>query len=337
MKIKSITNFILIMVFLIPLVQSIPVGAEPSAVTYYVSHSMGDDGNDGLAESSAFKTVARVNSLNLQPGDQVLFKCGDTWRADPLMIVKSGVSGEPITFGSYPASCLNKPVLSGAQPISGWQTHAGNIYVADFNIGENAGKFTLGVNQLFKGGERLLLGRWPNLDAGDGGYASIDSQSASNQIQDDGLPVEDWRGAVAHIRGMRWYILNREVAGSSGTTLTLGANADCWGSDCTGWGYFINNHLKTLDQDGEWFYDAAVQKVYLYSTSGSPADGQIEGSVILRDDNRASGGILLGEDLWDPIGYVTIENLALQRWFRHGISTPTNLHPTENHHGFTGQ
>ena len=121
MKIRLITNFILIMVLLIPLVQSIPVGAAPSApqaVIYYVSQSLGDDSNDGLSEGAAFETIAKVNTLGLQPGDQVLFKCGDTWRTDPLMIVKSGVSGEPITFGSYPASCLNKPVLSGLPDFS---------------------------------------------------------------------------------------------------------------------------------------------------------------------------------------------------------------------------
>ena len=66
----------------------------------------------------------------------------------------------------------------------------------------------------------------------------IDSQPADNQIQDAGLPAEDWSGAVAHIRGMRWYILNRQVTGSSGTTLTLGANADCWGADCSRLGLF---------------------------------------------------------------------------------------------------
>ena len=109
--------------------------AAPQAVTYYVSQSMGNDDNDGFSESSPFKTVAKVNTLDLGPGDRVLFKCGDVWRADPLVIVKSGVSGAPITFGSYPVSCANKPVLSGAQPISGWQAYTGNIYVADLSAG----------------------------------------------------------------------------------------------------------------------------------------------------------------------------------------------------------
>jgi uncharacterized repeat protein (TIGR01451 family) len=305
--------------------------AAPSALTYYVSSSAGDDDNDGLTEGSPFETVSKINTLDLLPGDRVLFKCGDVWRADPLVIIKSGAPGQPITFGSYPADCADQPQLSGAQPISGWSQYNGNIYVAALNTGSNAGKFPLGVNQLFRGGERLLLGRWPNLDAADGGYSTIDDFPASNRITDNELPAANWTGAVAHIKGMRWYILNRQVTADSGNTLTLGANADCWGGSCVGWGYFLNNHLSTLDVDGEWFYDADAHKLYLYSSAGMPANQEIEASVVLRDDDRAWGGIVLGKDVYDPIAYVTIENFAVQRWYRHGITTPTNLHPTENH------
>ena len=89
--------------------------------TYYVSSSEGNDNNNnGLSEGAPFATIARVNALNLEPGDQVLFKCGDIWRAESLVITESGATGNPITFGSYPASCANKPIIAGAQPISGW-------------------------------------------------------------------------------------------------------------------------------------------------------------------------------------------------------------------------
>ena len=332
MKIKWISHIMLIIGFLLPLAQTFPIEsafAAPQATTYYVSQSMGSDLNDGLLDSRPFKTVSKVNTLDLQPGDRVLFKCGDVWRADPLVIVKSGDYGQPITFGSYPASCVDKPLLSGAQPISGWQAYSGNIYVADLSAGQNAGKFPYGVNQLFDGDQRLLLGRWPDIETG---YAEIDSQPNDNQIQDNELPVGDWSGAVAHIRGMRWYILNREVTGSSANRLTLGWDANCWGDGCTGWGYFLNNHLNTLDRDGEWYYNAEDHKLYLFLTVGSPANAQIEGSVVLREDRRAVGGVILGSDFSDQIAYVTIENLAIARWFRHGISTPTNLQSTENHH-----
>jgi len=300
--------------------------ARAAGTTYYVSTS-GSDSNNGLSESTPFKTIAKVNSLNLQPGDRVLFKCGDTWRAEQLVISKSGTEAAPITFGSYPEGCVNKPILSGAQPITGWTVHSSNIYVADLTAGGNAGKFAYGVSQLFRGDARLPMGRWPN-----SGYATIDSQPAGNQITDAQLPAINWTGAVAHIRGMTWYILNRAVTGDSGSTLTLGADADCWGG-CAGWGYFLNNHLATLDQEGEWYYDSTPHRLYLYTTGGAPANGAIEGSVILKNDDRSWGGVQLGVDLNNPgISYVVVENLDVCRWFRHGIATPTNHAHTENHH-----
>lgn len=306
---------------------------EATPVVYYVSSSMGNDGNNGLSEATAFKTITKVNALNLLAGDRVLFKCGDTWRGVMLTIVKSGAAGLPITFGSYPAGCVNKPILSGAQPIAGWSVYSGNIYVATLNAGANAGKFGYGINQLFRDSTRLTMGRWPNIGAADGGYATIEASPAANQITDNQLPALNWAGAVAHIRGMRWYILNRQVMARAGQTLTLGSNTDCWGGNCTGWGYFLNNSLATLDTDGEWYYNSATHQVYLYSTSGAPADGQVEGSVILKNDDRSWGGITLGADLTGQgIAYVTIQNLDVRRWFRSGIATPTNFANYEPHH-----
>lgn len=323
--------FILMITLVAPLAPGRTAALAPQAgTTYYVSSSAGNDSSDGLSENKPFATISKVNNLALQPGDRVSLRCGDVWRSDPLVITRSGSSGQPITFTSYPAGCANQPVLSGTQPIAGWSAYRANIYQADLSAGSNAGKFGFGVNQLFRNGQRLRLGRWPNLDAGDGGYSTIDAQPSGTQISDNQLPAGDWKGAVAHIRGMRWYILNRQVTGSSGTTFSLGAALDCW-DGCSGWGYFLNNHLATLDQEGEWFYDATAKRVYLYTSRGAPADGQVEGSVILQDDDRSWGAVQLGKDLWDSIAYVSVDNLAIQGWFRHGIATPTNLHPYENH------
>jgi uncharacterized repeat protein (TIGR01451 family) len=307
---------------------------KPTAVTYYVSSSSGDDDNNGLSEGNAFETIGKVNSLDLQPGDQVLFKCGDIWRGEMLEITKLGAAGQPITFTSYPKGCADKPIISGAQAISGWTLHNGNIYKANLNAGANAGKFGYGINQLFRGDERLMMGRWPNIDQPDGGYATVDSASATS-LTDNELPTVDWKGAVVHIKSIRWAMLNRRVTSSSGHTLSLGANTSCWGG-CAGWGYFLNNHLATLDQDGEWYYDSAAQVVYLYSASGAPSDGVIEGSVITIDADhrwRSWGGITIGEDLnGDHIAYINVENFQVQRWYRHGIAIPTNFTYTEPHY-----
>lgn len=306
--------------------------AALTANTYYVSSSAGNDANDGLSEGTPLRSIARVNGLTLHPGDRVLFKCGDVWRGEMLTIRHSGTAAQPITFGSYPAGCVNQPLLSGTQPVSGWVALGGNLYRADLAAGANAGRFPYGVNQLFRNGQRLTLGRWPNLDAGDGGYATLEGQPSGTQVTDAQLPAGNWSGAVLHIKSIRWAILNRQVTASSGTTLTLGSPVSCWGGSCAGWGYFLNNHPNTLDRDGEWALSG--NGLYLYSTSGAPLDGEVEASVVLFGDGQAQrswGGVNLGADYGSPIAYVTVENLALSGWFRHGIATPTNMHPSEPH------
>ena len=298
---------------------------------YYVSNDTGSDAFDGLSPGTAFQTVGHINGLSVVPGDEVRFLCGETWRVQTLVITRSGSAGTPIVFSSFPADCSSKPVFSGAQPVSSWSFLGSNLYSADLNAGANTGLFPLGLNQLFRGPDRLPFGRWPNI-AGhpDGGYAEVDSQPSSNQIRDTALPTGDWTGAVMHIKGIRWYMLNREVTSDSGSTLTLGADVQCWGGDCSQWGYFLNSHLDTLDEEGEWFYDEATNRVYLYSELGTPSDAEIEGSVITTMDGSLWGAIVLGRNLQEHISDVTVENLRIERWFDAGITTPINLESDEN-------
>lgn len=307
--------------------------ARASIATYYVSSHDGNDGNNGLSPATPFATIAKVNSLALQPGDRVLFKCGDTWRAEMLRVIRSGAAGAPITYGSYPsADCGDKPVISGAQPVTGWSLYAANIYMADLDDGANAARFppgsTDGINQLFRNGQRLGIGRWPNIDAADGGYATIEAQPSTTTFRDDQLPAGDWSGSTVHIKGMRWYILNRSVTADSGNTLTVNSALDCWGG-CAGWGYWIDSHLNTLDREGEWYYQPGSRRVYLY-TAADPGTATIEASPVLLGESEYLGGIILGRHLYEHVRYVVIANLEISKWFDHGITTPVNLEADEN-------
>jgi hypothetical protein len=315
-----ITVILILLTTLILAARPSPSGA--SAVTYYVSSSLGDDSNNGQSEGSAFASIAKVNTLNLQPGDRVLFKCDDTWRAEQLVISWSGTLSAPIEFSSYPAGCTDKPVFSGSLPITGWVPDSVNIYRTDLP----AGNFPWGINQLYRNGQRLTLGRWPNVNAPDGGYSFVDAHSAgSNQISDNELPATDWSGAIIHIKNIRWSMLDRQVTSTNGHTLVLNQGLSClisgWG-DCTGWGYFINNHRATLDQDGEWYYDENIRRVYLYSTVGPPIN--IEGSVVQETgDTVQHGGVMLSNG--NATAYVILDNLEIKNWFNHGIGTPGGM------------
>jgi hypothetical protein len=330
-------SIIYILIWLFSLgITTVPASASANALTYYVSSSSGLDTNTGLSQIDPFATVSKVNTLSLQPGDRVLFKCGDIWRADQMILNKSGTQSAPIEFNSYPAGCANKPVLSGSRGITGWVVDSsdasGKVYQADLP----AGVFPLGIDQLFRSGQRLTMGRWPNLDAPNAGYAFVDAHSAnSNQITDNDLPALNWTGAIVHIKNIRWSMLDRQVTGSSSHKLTLNTGLSClvesW-AGCTGWGYFINNSRNTLDEDGEWYYDPDLRRVYLYSSVGTPAD--MEGSVVLvAGDGIQQGGIMLSSG--SPTAYVIIDNLAIINWFNDGISTPKGGMQNDIYHDIT--
>ncbi len=310
-----------------------PASAQPAAVTYYVSNSSGNDAYNGLSQGAAFATMAKVNGLSLNQGDQVLLKCGDLWRVDPLVISRSGSASAPILFSSYPSGCSNKPILTGSRPISGWLLDSGSIYRADLP----AKDFPLGINQLFRNGQRLTEGRWPNIDAPNGGYTFVTAHTANSAtLTDSSLPTLDWTGAVIHIKNIRWSMLDRLVTSSNGHTLTLNQGLTCliesW-ADCTGWGFFINNSKNTLDQDGEWFYDGLKKQVFMVSSSGTPAN--IEGSVVQTiGNNLPQGGIMLSNG--SPTAYVVVDNLQVQNWFYDGISTPGSMF-SDIYHNITVQ
>lgn len=75
---------------------------------YYVDSENGNDTNNGTSEGTAFQTIEKINSIEFQPGDQILFKWGGTWTG-ALMPKGSGEEGNPITIGSYGEG--PKPVL----------------------------------------------------------------------------------------------------------------------------------------------------------------------------------------------------------------------------------
>jgi Ca2+-binding RTX toxin-like protein len=83
--------------------------------TYYVDATNGSDNNNGQSADAAWKSVAQVNAQRFQPGDEILFKAGDTYH-EALVPRSSGTADNPITFGSYgdgPA-----PVFEGSFDLS---------------------------------------------------------------------------------------------------------------------------------------------------------------------------------------------------------------------------
>ena len=107
----------LIVISLICFLVSIGFSPATWSATYFVDASSGNDGNPGTIQTTPWKTIAKVNGSQFQPGDQVLFRRGETWR-ETLSPQTPGEANNPIKFGAYGTGA--KPIISGANIVKGF-------------------------------------------------------------------------------------------------------------------------------------------------------------------------------------------------------------------------
>lgn len=109
------------------------------AATYFIDAELGHDGWSGRAISGPsapstdgpWRTLARVRTATLQPGDELRLRCGQTWN-ETLRVTQSGASGNPILIGAYPEPCATPPAIDGRVliPADNWVKTHGNVYRA---------------------------------------------------------------------------------------------------------------------------------------------------------------------------------------------------------------
>jgi parallel beta-helix repeat protein len=229
--------------------------------TYYVASS-GRDSNSGRSADQPFQSIGKINTLTLQPGDQVLFRRGDTFRGT-LQIRQSGTSGQPIIVDAFGSGA--KPVLAGSVPIGNWTNQGNNIWQADASA---LGGAPTGV---YRNGATQALGRYPNPDAPNKGYLTIQSHVGRTQFTSrEPLPTNFAGGEVVD-RPVQWVINRSRISGQNGNVITISNPENYDLSD--NFGFFIQDHPATLDQSGEWYYNPANKTLRIYDT-GNP-NGQL--------------------------------------------------------------
>lgn len=226
--------------------------------SYYVS-TQGDDNNSGTSESSPWKSIAKINASMsaLQEGDSILFRRGEIFYGS-LLITQSN-----LYVGGYGEG--ENPILSGAKVISsGWTNHAAGIWVNQLTTGNAPERIT----NMYMDNSVLPLGRHPNLDSPEKGYYKYESSESNIKIRDNELTGSiNWTGAEIVVKVYLYRFSKTKVTNHSGNELTLAPGLEVGGNLNPGYGYFFSNDLRTLDQEGEWAYDASQKKVYLYSQS----------------------------------------------------------------------
>ena len=236
---------------------------------YYVS-ATGNDGNAGTSSAQAFQSLGKVSSLPLQAGDSVFFKRGDTFRGT-LQISRSGSAGRPVVFAAYGTGA--KPVLSGSLPVTGWTRSAANANVWQTNCSACSDR----VTGLHRSEVALPLGRYPNASAPNKGYLTIYSHNQKYQIVSvETLPLGFAGGEVA-MRPTQWIIDRAVIDAQYDNALNLFNYSNYYPGD--GWGFFIQNHPKTLDQQGEWAYTSSSKIISLFDSLASPNSQTITATV----------------------------------------------------------
>jgi uncharacterized repeat protein (TIGR02059 family) len=233
-----------------------------SATDYYISSS-GNDSNNGLSSSTAWKTITKVNTIfsTFKPGDRILFKRGDTFYGT-INVNASGSAGNPITIGAYGTGA--NPIITGFTTISGWTNEGSGIYSKSVPCESNPNILTIDRVQ-------FGMGRYPNA----GTNLIIDSHSTNVSITDADLnsATTNWTGAEVVIRKNE-YIMDRcQITNHVSHTITY-TDANNSEDATDGYYYFIQNNLRTLDQFGEWYYNGT--KLYVYFGADTPTNHVVE-------------------------------------------------------------
>lgn len=221
------------------------------ATDYYISNE-GSTANNGTSISTSWP-FSKVNSFTFSPGDNIYFKRGETFYGT-ITVNQSGTAGNPITFGAYGTG--NNPIITGFTTVSSWTNLGSNIWESTSTVSSLSSCKMVTIN-----GVNTPTGRYPNT-----GWLTYQSHVAGTSITSSSISsATDWTGATAVIKKFRYVIDIVPITAQSGSTLTYSGSSGYDGQD--GYGFFIENDVRTLDQQNEWYYNPSTKKIRVYSTS----------------------------------------------------------------------
>jgi hypothetical protein len=187
------------------------ISVKARGTDYYVSAG-GNNTNNGLSTSTAWQSIAKVNSFTFAANDRILFRRGDTFYGG-IILKRSNLS-----FGAYGSGA--KPVITGLSSVSGWVNSGGNTWEAPVTNVKS------GVNLVLRNSTIQQVGRYPNANAENGGYLTY-TASTNTSITGPALSsTTNWTGAEVVIKVNRWSIARQKVTSHSGPVVNFTNNPD---------------------------------------------------------------------------------------------------------------
>jgi hypothetical protein len=265
------------------------------ATTYYVKAG-GNDNANGTSTGTAWGhcpgLTGWTGTATLAAGDNVLFNRGDSWYGT-LTISQSGTSGHPITFGAYGSGV--KPIITGFTTITGWSNNGGGIYSKSVSVASAP------LNMVTVNGVNTGKGRYPK----EGNWLT-NTTVGTGYITDNSLPSSpNWTGAQIFFKteGYRWN--HGTITSQTTHQINYTRQSTTWAGDdgYAGWGYFIDNDLRTLStvngvvpQLGEWFHNGTT--FYMYFGGVDPNTKTVQVATL-------DYGIICAQS------YITIDNISV--------------------------
>ncbi len=264
------------------------LAASPSSgATYFVdaNHPYARDSNPGV-EALPFKTINKATSL-VNAGDTVFVKAG-VYR-ETVILSRSGTSTtgtgrtgpititSPVTIAVYPGH-EGKAIIDAAEPVTNWrkctgpQECAGNphwehVYWADVaTLVKSHPESNFAVRQVFQHGKLLKRSRYP-----DTGWSYPTSMPDPMKTFIDSTltqPSGYFTGAVCHIKTQVWQVNQVPISSFSQSTITLASSPRY--AISPQFGYYITSIVGEINAEGEWAYDAAQKRIYLWPRGDMP-------------------------------------------------------------------
>lgn len=267
-----------------------------AATEFYVATAGNDSWSGKLPEPNAAKTDGPFASLSRardairaakkagqlpDGGVTVSVRAGVYELTEPFGLTSqdSGTQAGPVVYRAYPGE---KPVLTGAKVVSGFVAHQGAILKADVGSQGFKGRY---FRQLFFGGKRQQLARYPNFDPINpyaGGYAYVggplpkpgamyrdDSNDAAVLFHYREKDARTWAhpelGEVSIFPRYNWMNEIVPIAAVDRDAKTIRLTRGVAYKAIRPFDrYYVRNLLDELDSPGEWYLDKQTWTLYFW-------------------------------------------------------------------------
>ncbi|WP_194774680.1 Ig-like domain-containing protein [Pararhodonellum marinum] len=246
------------------------------AASYYFSDLSGNDSRSAAEAQNPdtpWKSIDKLNAIfnSLQPGDQILFKRGETFYGS-IRMSKSGTNGAPIVFSAYGSGA--KPIITSLVKLGDWKSMGNNIFEStDPRLGND-------VTVLVFNGKPQEMGRFPNAKTGQNGYVTIKARNGNTSVTSDELSgAPNVTGGEVVIRKNHWVIDRHQITSHAGNTINYGGGGSNY-QPANNFGFFVQNHFNTLDIQGEWYYNPNGKRMNVHFGGTTPNNADVRVSTL---------------------------------------------------------